>query len=285
MNITPNAGAGAESHVETAGQAENQTQTANTEQAAEGQGAEQEQKAYTAEDFKQLQKQLQKEQRRINRLTAAKYAEKSQNKVLAERLAKFEQAQAEKADARPNAEQFQTYDEYNEAVARWAARQEGKPKAGEQPKAETQPNIPPQEAAWRGEKQAHTISQAQQLAQHIPDFADTWNENGELLDALPYEIEKALYQSQHPALAIYVLAKEGKLEELLDMAPQQAAYEIGRATFAGVNNIQSWTKKPQAQAATKAPQPLQNPNKGAGPGSKSEDAMSGKELRKKHGVL
>jgi hypothetical protein len=287
MNITPNEGAGAGSVIENAGQAANTGNEQNQEnqQGSENQGGEG-QKTYTAEDFGRLEKQLQKEQRRINRLTAAKYSEKSQNQILLEKIAKLEKASAPK-DERPKIEDYEEkgFDAYNEAVARWAARQEGKPKEGAQSEDAPQSKVPPQEQAWAKQMEENVTHQATQLAQHIPDFAETFQENEAIFDAMPYELEKAFYQTQHPALAAYVLAKEGKLVDLLEMTPQQAAYEIGRAIQVGVNNIKSWSEKKAQGKVTNAPAPLSSPNKGTGPGGKSEDAMSGRELRKKHGVL
>lgn len=284
MDTTQNVGAGAQPHVEGAGQAaEIKQQDSQATEGAGDQGDGGGQQAFTPEDFKKLQRQLAAQDRRIGRMTAAKYQTQRELQELRQWRAEREKEAATQKDARPQADQFQSYDEYNEAVARWAARQEGKPQNANE--GAQQPNrVPQQETAWQQQMESQAIHQAQQLAQYIPDFAETWTDNGHFFDAMPYELEKALYQSQHPALAVYVLAKEGKLLDLLEMTPQQAAYEIGRATHVGVNNIKSWAtagkgqQQPgQTQQPTNAPQPLA-PNKGAATGSRPLDQRTGKDV-------
>lgn len=290
MNTTHNAGEGAAPISGDAGQAtDTQTQVIDQENetSVEGdQGAQSQYTPPTEEQWNKYQKDQAQTQRRFDKRTAQMHAALRRADDLEKRLAALEKGATVKKDERPSMDQFNSFDEYNEAVARWAARQEGQPKPDANEGAQKSERVPPQEAAWQKQMENQTINQARQLAQHIPDFAETWTENGEFFDLMPYELEKTFYQSQHPALAFYVLANEGKLYDLLEMSPQQAAHEIGRATHVGVTNIQSWAKKKpgNSQQPTGAPSPLP-PNKGAGTSPKSEDTMSGKELLRKHGLV
>lgn len=257
---------------------------------AEGtQGADegtQEAATFSAEDFKKLQKQLAQQDRRIGRMTASKYQTQRELQELRAWKAKYDQEAQAKANAKPSPDQFQSFDEYTAAMSRHAAMEAIREQQGGNNQPATQGRVPAEEQQWHTQMQDHAVRQAQELAKHIPDFEQTWNGNAELIDAMPYEIEKAFYQSsQHPALALYVIAREGLLPDLFEATPQQAAQLIAQATQMGVQQVQSQASKPQGgppNKATGAPQPLA-PNKAAGAGAKSEDELSGAELRKKYG--
>lgn len=275
MEVTPNVGADPvvtdTAPVETV-----DNNIVDTVENAESPKAEETKKVYTDEDIQRYEKALQKEQKRINKLTAAKYEAISQNKMLQERLAKLEQSLNVNSSGKPNADQFQSYDEYNEAVTDWKLEQKLKELNPEKESNDPYRDVPKHELEWAKSMESNVANQASQLAQHIPDFVEAMREYEPIFDAMPYELEKAFWQSQHPVLAAYVLAKEGKLEELLDMTPQQAAYEIGRATHVGVANINQYTTKPK----TAAPKPMAAPSKGASSGQKPLNKQSWSELKK-----
>ena len=95
-------------------------------------------------------------------------------------------------------------------------------------------------------------------------------EQGDLLDELPEHVQTAFLEAENPALAVYALAKEGKLQTLITMSPYQAAMAIGRAQDRG----EALTK---AKQVTNAPAPIA-PAKGSGQGGKTLDRMDGNEL-------
>lgn len=225
--------------------------------------------------IQKLEKQLKKEQRRINQRTARMYQAEAKNKLLMERLEALEKMVTPLENKRPQADQYESFDEYNEAVMDWKLKQSQPQEAQASSDAP-----PPQEAQWLQTRETEIVQQANQLAQHIPDFADSIAAAAEMVDAMPWQTRKTLYESQHPALAAYVLEKEGALEQLFNATPQQASALIAQATQIGVSNIKQWAEKPKT---TSAPAPL-SPNKAIGTGVKSEDRMSGAELLKKYGV-
>jgi hypothetical protein len=283
MDITPNEGAGVDSHVETAGQA-NETETSTVENAEQQPEQQAEPTTYTAEQYKQLEKKLQQQERRIGRLTAKKYKTQAEIQELREFKAQQEAAAAEKANVRPDSDQYGSLDEYLEALADWKLNQRnGEKKPEEAAQTEQQFKTPEQEMQWVREMERTVVNRSAQLAEHIPDFKQVFEENSSVFDAIPYEIEKAFYQSTHPELAAYVLAKEGLLSDLIDMTPQEASDLIARAAQLGVQNFASFAaSKPQGQTqaqATKAPAPMSG-TRGTATGGKQLADMSWPELKK-----
>jgi hypothetical protein len=297
MNPTLNEGAGAPNYAENANEdldLENVNQDDGEQDGDEGtQGEDGKAQQPKDDPVKTLQQRLAKQERRINNITASKYALKRELDELRAYKAQMESERKVQGIKMPKPDDFKDFDEYHAALTeaqmqKLLAQQQGQQN---QNPAE-QGRVPAQEQQWHNSMQQQALGQAQQLAQHIGDFAETWDGVAPLLDAMPYAIEKAFYQtSQHPALAVYVLAKEGVLADVLEMPPQQAAQYIAQATQLGIQNIQQWAgnKSPQGKPAaqqqqpTGAPPPL-SPSKAGSRGARSEDEMSGSELLKKYNV-
>lgn len=180
-------------------------------------------------------------------------------------LAKYREVQ-KPVDNSPKEEAFDNYGEYLKAVARHEAKQELSQNAEQQKK---QTNTA-QEEAWHAERTEYTTNKAKQAMDTIPDYKQLFMENADILQSLPPHIERAFYESDSPEMAFYALAKEGKLDALLDMSPQRAAIEIGKAEVRG----ETLSK---AKQITKAPAPIEG-LKGTGSSTKSLDTMNSKEL-------
>lgn len=180
-------------------------------------------------------------------------------------LAKYREVQ-KPVDNSPKEQSFDNYGEFLKAVARHEAKQELSQNA-EQQKKQT---VTAQDEAWHVERTEYTTNKAKQAMDTIPDYKQLFMENADILQSLPPHIERAFYESDSPELAFYALAKEGKLDALLDMSPQRAAIEIGKAEVRG----EALSK---AKQITKAPAPIEG-LRGTGSSSKTLETMSSKEL-------
>lgn len=104
----------------------------------------------------------------------------------------------------------------------------------------------------------------------IPDYQSVISEASDIVDTIPWEIQQLFYEADDAALAVYNLAKEGKLERLATMSPYKAAIEIDRAQ----------QKKPQLKKVPSAPEPIKGMTGASSSGSKTLDRMSGEEIIK-----
>lgn len=129
-----------------------------------------------------------------------------------------------------------------------------------------------QQAALEAQRLKYVEEQAHEVAQTLTDLPQLWNQNAKVLDSLPAAVEDIFYSIDNPVAAVYVLAKEGKLESLLYANPTVAAYEIINAQNKGMELL----SKPQTRQS-QAPQPISKA-RGTGTPSKSIKQMSGKEL-------
>lgn len=171
------------------------------------------------------------------------------------------------ADA-PNPDSYETYDEYMRAVTDY--------KIEKRFSQSQKQNIESQKASeytrWVQDRTAQTAQKEMEHAKNIPDFVSVMNEYSDVLVEMPDPIKEAFLHAEDPALAFYTLAREGKLESVVEMTPYQAAIEIGRAQDRGAGFKQS-------RQATNAPKPISSA-KGQGASRKSLDDMSWKELQK-----
>lgn len=130
-----------------------------------------------------------------------------------------------------------------------------------------------QRNAWVAEREQGMVVKAQEHAQSIPDFVNVLEDVGDFLDTLPPEITQAFYEADDAAMAVYNLAKEGKLEAIARMSPYKAAMEIAKAE----------AKKVQVNRVSNAPQPIKSAT-GRGVSSKGFDDMNGVEMMKTLGI-
>jgi len=184
-------------------------------------------------------------------------------------LQRYQQQQSQKqapdSDV-PNEDSFDNYGDYLKAIARYEAKQElaqGTKQQQEQQRSASQ-------QAWIAERQDYVAVKAQEAIDSVPDFQQVMSENVDIVESFPPHIEHLFLEADNAALAFYALAKEGKLESLLEMSPARAAMEIGRAEDRGV----AMTK---AKPVTKAPTPI-SASKGTGTVGKTLDRMSTEEL-------
>ena len=172
------------------------------------------------------------------------------------------------ADGAPSEEQFETYGEFLKAQIKHEMGQE----SSQRDKQAQSQQLENQQQEWVQQRQASLAEQIQTEASTIPDFADVWAENTDILDDLPEHVEMAFYEADNAPLAIYTLAKEGSLENLATMSPAKAAMEIGRAQIRAEAAAKS-------QTTSNAPVPISGA-KGTAKTDKSLSDRSPEELLK-----
>lgn len=205
---------------------------------------------------------LSRRDKQIGKLQAQLAAERAE-------LAKYREQQAKTPkDNAPDENAFDNYGEYLKAVARYEAKQELSQTSKQQKEAESAA----QEEAWISERSAYASERAVKAVETIPDYKQLFMENADVLQSLPPHVERAFLEADAPELAFYALAKEGRLEALLNMSPSKAAIEIGRAELRG----EALSK---AKPVTRAPAPVAGV-KGASGTTKTLDTMNSSELMK-----
>lgn len=232
-----------------------------------------------AEEFvpfpKKAQNAISRRDRTIGKLQA-------KSRELEARLRQYEQnaqqapRQQQAEDKGPQEKDFETYGEYVEARAEWRAE-----KKFEQRMAEFQKQFKEAEKSnqFTAEEQRYLSARTQEIdkksaeySQAIPDFDEMQEQNAEIVASFPMEIKRVMLEADDPALAFYNLAKDGVLVELGEMTPTQAAKVLALASH-----------KSPLRKTTQAPKPMRGVS-GVG-ATRSEDTMSGRELRKKAGLI
>jgi hypothetical protein len=154
-----------------------------------------------------------------------------------------------------NEADYESYADYINAQVEALVDQKTKQSQGDMQKQQ----LLQQQEALKAQRDNHIIEQAQEVARTLPDLPQVWQQNAQLLDALPEQVADIFYDLDNAPAAVYVLAKEGKLESLLYANPAVAAYEIINAQNRGMALL----AKPQTRT-TQAPQPI---SKARGTGS------------------
>lgn len=185
------------------------------------------------------------------------------------RLSKLEQQSAPKTGqsantGEPKETEFNNYADYLEAKN--AHNIEKKFAERDSKHEETQRTA--KEQAWEAQRLSFIDQKEMELAKEIPDISSLADEYIDVIRSFSPEIKRLFLEADNAPLAIYNLAKSGKLDELSDMSYARAAMEIGRA------ETQAPTKP-----KTKAPIPL-SASRGSVASGKSLDTMSGHELLK-----
>lgn len=196
---------------------------------------------------------------------------KLQAQLAAERaeLAKYREQQPKTpVDNSPKEDAFDNYGEYLKAVARYEAKQE----LSESTKKQEETQAQARDEAWTLERSQYATERATKAIETIPEYKNLLMEHADVLQSLPPHLEKAFLEADAPELAFYALAKEGRLEALLDMSPSRAAMEIGRAEIRG----EALSK---AKPVTRTPAPIEG-IKGVGGAGKSLETMNSTELLK-----
>lgn len=171
-------------------------------------------------------------------------------------------------DGRPKEDDYQRYSDYVEALSEWKADKRVQQALSEFSNKQQTDHRTQQQQAWQSQREEAVASQVQSFVKENPDAIEVIREYADIADEFPPEIQKIFLEADNAPLAFYNLAKEGKLESLIDMSPARAAMEIGRAMTLAVT-----------KTVTKAPTPM-SPAKGSAAGTKSVEQMSTESLLK-----
>jgi hypothetical protein len=176
----------------------------------------------------------------------------------------------------PNENDFDSYGDYLKALASFRPEQGQTEEKVDPKQVQEQAFKQAQQQIYHEQRVEAVAQQAQKAMKEVPGLEQMLDEFSDVLDTFPHAIEMAFLEADNAPMAFYALAKEGKLEQLADMTPTQAAMEIARAQIRGDAMV-------KAGKVSKAPAPIKGVKPGS-PGGKSMDDMSGKELRKHYGV-
>lgn len=194
-------------------------------------------------------------QRRIDKLTREK-------RELEERLAKAEAAAKEKpadepakpeAKPKPRSEDFDSFDEFTEALFDWKREQSEAEKASKEADSK---KAAEEEAEATQLVEAH--SKREEKAREVyTDYDEVMEEAGKI--SLPNHLGLAILQDEQSAVLAYHLAKNpDELDRLMKLGPVAAVREVGKLSA----KLSQPEPKPQSKK-TSAPAPVQ-PLKPAG---------------------
>lgn len=216
------------------------------------------------EEIAVIRKSLEKKNRYINNL-------RSRHKALKEHLHKIEMERAQNTAKPPNENDFQSYMEYLEAKN----KHEIENQFGELKTKQEIDALQQQQQLINEQMAEQSYAQYQEIAEKHPDIRATMEspEVMQIVQALPPHIDSLFDEVDNPALAGYVLAKEGRLAALANMHPQVALVEIVQALHRADRYISP------KQRVSKAPAPIAGA-RGTGAPVKSLSDMTPDQLVK-----
>lgn len=213
-------------------------------------------------------------QKRINKLRAKTSAAEAKAEALSqevnflrEQVAKGKNPEPQTAtalratDEKPNKDEFETHDDYIEALTDWKVDQKDKAK-----------DVKTRETAIKTEVQ----KQVDVLGEKIKEFKkthDDWDETIESIEDIPISltVQEVILGSEDSALLMYELCKNrDEYERICKLPAIAAARELGKFE---AKLLKAATSENTVEAkVTKAPKPM-NPvgGKGSGSGKKSMD--------------
>lgn len=149
----------------------------------------------------------------------------------------------------PDLDDYDSFADYQKALTQFYVKQSQgalKQQSGQQ---QQQDQLTPQQV----QQQVHYSQRAQHmdtidadLSAKLPDYEQIKTEYSDVLAELPQHIAMAMLDAENGPLALYTLAREGKVEQLLTMSPTQAAAEMARAEIRGQ---QYFNKQPSSAPA------------------------------------
>lgn len=161
--------------------------------------------------------------------------------------AKLNENQAPKEKKVLNPDDFESYGDYINAQVEALVDQKTHQSQTDMQKA----HIAQQKQVLQAQRDQYILEQAKEASKTLTDLPYVWQQNAEVLDALPKDVADIFYSIDNAPAAIYMLAKEGKLQDLMYANPAVAAYEIVTAQNKGLEML----SRP-AQRVSRAPEPI-----------------------------
>lgn len=239
-------------------QPETKTETTVEVNATESEKPEQE-TAKDKPDEAALVKKLSKQDRRIGRMTAEKYQMRQTIAELEGKLAKLTAPKEADFEGKP-------YEALLEAKVDYAADK----RFIENKASDIKAQLNDSEKAWKEERAQYLDDNGAEAAKVFTDFHDVMKQSGRSMAALPAEIKEVFLEVDNGAFALYVLAKEGMIEDLADMSPTRAAMIVAKMEDKGL----ALSKQKEV---SKAPAPLEA-LKGTGTARKDPSQMTDAEF-------
>lgn len=193
-------------------------------------------------------------QKRINKITADKHAEKRRADALQDQLDKLKQAPVSTTEE-PKLENFDyDQDKHNEALVNWKVEN----------RLAEQTQVQQQQAA-----QAEVQQVQKQFAERSEAFAETTPDYAEVLKGLPElpqdVFEAVLLSEDGPQLAYHLATHLDVVDSLANDLPQVRLVKLGQIS-AGFKAVTKPTVKPSA-----APEPIKPVSSGASASKEMED--------------
>lgn len=198
----------------------------------------------------------------------AKYAAEQQTVAeLKKQLEGYTQAKKPE-NAAPQPGQYQTYEEYIDALTEYKVKQRLNEKDEESSRLKQQT----EEKRLISEREAYINENAEKAKEAFSDFENVMQANQDDLGAIAPHVRRAFLDADNGAFALYALAKEGILDTLNEQPYHKVVATIARMEDKALAMSQ---KKP----ITKAPQPM-TAVRGNASTQKRPEEMSGRELIK-----
>lgn len=234
-------------------------------------------KAETAEELKErLEKQQAEFQKRINKKTFQQKEAERRMQDLEAQLKKIQEAQGPQPPKKPIEGDFSSYDQYQEAVAKYhrdLGRFEAERELTERQTKELQEQQQQQQQQAMMKAQAEFETRAAKFKENTPDFDNVMNDIAEAFNAYDNQTVQAirhatLEMQDSPALLYHLGRNPETLNEVLSGSPVNALIRLGQLQ----NSLQS-APKPETKPVNHKPLKATS-----GGGQKSPDQMTSKEL-------
>lgn len=201
----------------------------------------------------------------------AKY--KAQNEELQKQLYELQAMQQQAAPPKqelkePTINDFDDYESYEAARVQFLVNQILEQQNSQQKEQAQLTKEQAEQEQYLIERHAHVDAKADELMQVASDYIDVINEHGDILDSASPELEAAVLQMDNAPLAIYNLAKAGRLEAVAQMPVNLAMIELMLAEKQEIKQVNKVSSAPAPMKATK----------GTGTGFKEWSQKSPREL-------
>jgi hypothetical protein len=207
----------------------------------------------------------------LNRVKREKRQLRAQVKALEAKIAELNGASPDASLKAPDPKDFDSYTDLLEAKTDYKIRKEMQ-EANKNGQIEA---LNAQKQQVYAQRDAEIARVAQETAKALPDLPNVIGEVQQYLDGIDPAVEEIIYDLDNPSLAVYVLAKEGTLVDVLNATPALAAAKLLAAQQRGEHFMAST----RAKQTPSAPEPMRGA-KGTGAVAKPLESRSPNELLK-----
>lgn len=150
------------------------------------------------------------------------------------------------AEGKPKQDDFETHEEWVEAVAEWKAETKLKEREEKSREAQVKTELQSKLSSFQQKCQA--------LAKDLPDFVEAMEEVEDIVPSIT--VQDVLFSSENGAQIAYELAKDRKeFERINSLSPIRAAMELGRID-ARIESSKESKETKTKPTTTRAPKPI-----------------------------